>query len=112
MDWKIRNVHYTTKENIKKLAKQSQVSVGEFLNVAFGSTEIKGLEGNKTWRIKNIDPELVARIKDGAAKHKMAIPEYLNFFINAEPPNIDKDQLEDLYEKLGAEIKKIIDNPS
>lgn len=110
MDWKIRNVHHTTKENIKKLARQSQVSVGEFLNAAFGSTEIKTAQG-RTWRIKNIDPKLVAKIKDGAARHKLSIPEYLDFLVNTEPPDIDRDQLEDCYEKLGAEIKKIVDSP-
>ena len=110
MDWKIRNVHYTTKENIKKLAKQSQVSVGEFLNAQFGSVEPNTPEG-RTWRVKNIKPNVVARIKHGAARHKLSIPEYLEFLADTEPPNIDRDQLEDLYNKLGAEIKKIVDNP-
>ena len=116
MNWTIRNMDYEVKEEIVRRSRNAQMSIAEFFAAYFIGKEPQAPK-NDVWYIRDVDHGTKVRLKKLAATKGQSIGQVLSDLITKNNPNevvIDSQDLKEIqaqYEKLGTEIKKIVDNP-
>jgi len=114
MNWTIRNIDYDVKEEIIRQARNAQMSIAEFFAAYFAGKEPKAPK-NTVWYIRDMDYDTKVELKKLAAIKGQSIAEVIAELLSKNNPNDvvidsqDLKELQDQYEKLGAEIKKIVD---
>lgn len=87
MEMRIRNVDYSTRMNIRKLARAENMSIGDYLNAKYGEVDIPDSGKRVTWVLKNVDSGVRKRLKRNAVAKKMTLSQYLEHLLKKDAQN-------------------------
>lgn len=89
IEFRVKGIAPETRTAINKLAKQSKLTVAQYLDLTFSGIKPKD-PPNYQWHIARIDPDVKDRIRTKAALRNMSIGQYLEYLINKEDPKENK----------------------
>jgi predicted nucleotidyltransferase len=104
MEMRIRNVHHTTRENLKKFAAANDMSIGQVLNAQYGSLEPPNLDKKGIWTIKGISHDIKKQIKSKALNRRMTVGDYLAALM------LDQESCDEKLNRLKNEVREALDN--